>query len=220
VRYLGGFGESVTFLSPASPEIAKVIWPQENITLPWSMVRAQSLPGAEVLATATLPFVAPNAGYAVGAHFAQIWSNPPAAKPGSDPGIVVNSFGKGKAIWIAGRVESLTEPVGHNLVKHLLRNALPGPYRFEADTNRVVEVTVFDQPEQHRLLIGLINLQEHVPTIPVSAVVRVLPPSGRRVRRVLQLPEQKPLSFEKSGAYIQFQVEPFKLVFMAVAEYE
>ena len=220
VRYLGGFGESVTFLSPASPEIAKVIWPQENITLPWSMVRAQSLPGAEVLATATLPFVAPNAGYAVGAHFAQIWSNPPAAKPGSDPGIVVNSFGKGKAIWIAGRVESLTEPVGHNLVKHLLRNALPGPYRFEADTNRVVEVTVFDQPEQHRLLIGLINLQEHVPTIPVSAVVRVLPPSGRRVRRVLQLPEQKPLSFEKSGAYLQFEVEPFKLVFMAVAEYE
>jgi len=59
-----------------------------------------------------------------------------------------------------------------------------------------------------------------VPTIPVSAVVRVLPPSGRRVRRVLQLPEQKPLSFEKSGAYLQFEVEPFKLVFMAVAEYE
>ena len=48
VRYLGGFGESVTYLSPASPEIAKVIWPQENVTLPWSMVRAQSLPGAQV----------------------------------------------------------------------------------------------------------------------------------------------------------------------------
>ncbi len=79
---------------------------------------------------------------------------------------------------------------------------------------------MFDQPEQHRLLIGLINLQELVPTVPASAVVRVLPPSGRKVRRVLQLPEQKPLSFEKSGDYIQFQVEPFKLVFLAVAEYE
>jgi hypothetical protein len=81
-------------------------------------------------------------------------------------------------------------------------------------------VTVFDQPGQHRLLIGLINLQEHVPTIPLGAAVRVLPPSGRKVRRLLQLPEQKPVSFEKSGAYIQFQVEPFKLAFLAVAEYE
>jgi len=132
----------------------------------------------------------------------------------------VNSFGKGKAIWIAGRIEALTEPVGHNLVKHLLRNSLPGPYRFEAETNRVVEVTVFDQREQHRLLIGLINLQEHVPTIPVGAVVRVLPPPGRKVRRVLQLPDQKPVRFEKSRPYIQFQIEPFKLVFLAVAEYE
>ena len=132
----------------------------------------------------------------------------------------MNSFGKGKAIWVAGRVEALTEPVGHNLVKQLLRNELPGPYRFEAETNRVVEMTVFDQPEQHRLLIGLINMQELVPTVPAGAIVRVLPPSGRKIRRVLQLPDQKPVSFGMSGAYIQFQVEPFKLVFLAVAEYE
>ena len=184
------------------------------------MVRAEALAGADVLATSTLPFVAPNAGYAIGAHFAQIWSNPPAAKPGKDPGIVVNSYGKGKAIWIAGRIEALTEPVGHNLVKHLLRDSLPGPYRFEADTNPVVEITVFDQPEQHRLLIGLINLQEHVPTIPVTATVRILAPSGRRVRQVVQLPEKKPLSIEKSGAYVQFEVPPFKLVYMTLAEYE
>lgn len=220
VRYLGGFGESVTYLSPASPEIAKVIWPQENVTLPWSMVRAEALAGAEVLATSTSPFVSPNAGYAIGAHFAQIWSNPPAAKPGNDPGIVVNSYGKGKAIWIAGRIEALTEPVGHNLVRLLLLDSLPGPYCFEADTNPVVEVTVFDQPEQRRLLIGLINLQEHVPTIPVSATVRVLAPAGRRVRQVVQLPEKKPLSVENTGAYVQFQVPPFKLASMALAEYE
>jgi hypothetical protein len=184
------------------------------------MVQGQNQQGSEVLATVTLPLAAPDAGYTIGTHFSQIWSNPPAATPGRDPGIVVNSFGKGKAVWAAAPIETLDEPVGANLLMHLLRSVLPGPYKFEVDTNRAVEMTLFHQGDKRRLLAGLINMQEKVPTIPVGATVRIHMPAELTARRVLQLPDLQPVQFKTSGPYIQFGVAPFKTVFMAIVEYD
>ena len=125
VKYVGTVGTLTTYLSPANEDLKKTIWPQENIGFPGPCVQAQTLAGAEVLATVTPPLVAPEVGYAIGTHFAQIWSNPPATKPGSDPGIVANSLGKGKTIWVAAPIESRPEPVFANIVLHFLRRLLP-----------------------------------------------------------------------------------------------
>jgi len=220
VRYLGTEGTRTSYLSPTDPNLKKAIWPQENVTFGGPMVRAQSVAGAEVLATVTLPWVQPDLGSAIGQHFAQIWSNPPARTPGSDPGIVTNSFGKGKAVWVAAPIELGTESVYASVVRHLLLRLLPGPYNFEAEMNRAVEMTLFDQAENHRLLVGLLNMQEQVPTIPVEGTVRVHVPADRRARRVVHLPDQKEMPFEKAGAYVQFHVAPFKILTMALVEYE
>ena len=220
VRYLGTEGTLTTYLSPTDPDLKKAIWPQENVTFGGPMVRAQSLSDTEVLATVTLPWVQPDLGTAIGQHFAQIWSNPPASTPGSDPGIVTNSFGKGKAVWVAAPIESGIELVYAHVVSHLLHRLLPGPYHFEAEMHPAVEMTLFEQAEKHRLLVGLLNMQEQVPTIPVGGTVRVRVPADRRARRVLHLPDQKEIPFEKVGAYVQFNVAPFKILTMALVEYE
>ncbi len=219
VRYRDRLDSSMSYLSPRDPAIAKLIWPQENVTFPGSMVKAESLPGTEVFATVTLPLVPPEAGTTIGMDFAQIWSNPPATSPGRDPGIVVNSFGKGKVIWVAAPIESQTAPVAGDLIRHLLRKVLPGPYKFEADTHPAVEMTLFDQKDKSRMLVSLLNMQEQLPTIPVGATVRVLLPEGRRAKRVLQLPEQKEIPFAKSGPYVRFQIAPFDILAMAFVEY-
>ena len=86
--------------------------------------------------------------------------------------------------------------------------------------NPAVEMTLFEQAEKHRLLVGLLNMQEQVPTIPVGGTVRVRVPADSRARRVLHLPDQKEIPFEKAGAYIQFNVAPFKILTMALVEYE
>ncbi len=220
VRYLGTVGTLTTYLTPTDSNIKKVIWPQENITFQGPMVQAESLTGSEVLATVTLPWVEPEPGHAIGQHFAQIWSNPPAMAPGRNPGIVTNSFGKGKAVWVAAPIESGIELVYANVVSHLLHRLLPGPYNFEVEMNPAVEMTLFEQAEKHRLLVGLLNMQEQVPTIPVGGTVRVRVPADSRARRVLHLPDQKEIPFEKAGAYVQFNVAPFKILTMALVEYE
>jgi hypothetical protein len=220
VRYLGTVGTLTTYLTPADSDLKKIIWPQENLTFQGPMVQAESLTSSDVLATVTLPWVEPEPGHAIGQHFAQIWSNPPAMTPGGNPGIVTNSFGKGKAVWVAAPIESGIESVYANVVSHFLHRLLPGPYNFEVEMNPAVEMTLFEQAEKHRLLVGLLNMQEQVPTIPVGGTDRVRVPSDRRARRVLHLPDQKEIPFEKAGAYVQFDVAPFKILTMALVEYE
>jgi hypothetical protein len=206
-------------LTPTDSELLKVVWPQENITYPGPLVQAEALQGAEVLGKATMPLVEAKRGYTIGTRFAQIWSNPPSPMPGTDPGIVINSFGKGKAVWVAAPIESRTEQVYARIISHLIHRLLPGPYHFETDTHPAVEMTLFHQAAKQRMLASLLNAQTQFPTIPVAATVRVLLPGQRKPKRVLQLPDQKELAFERSGPYVQFSVPPFKILSMAIVEY-
>ncbi|HVA01759.1 MAG TPA: alpha-amylase family protein [Terriglobia bacterium] len=220
VRYLRSIGSVTTYLSPKDAGLQKVIWPQENITFDGRMVQGEALARAEVLATVTLPFVEPERGYAIGARFAQLWSNPPAAAPGRNPGLVINSFGKGKSIWVSAPIETGTDAVYARIVSHLIRRFLPGPYHFQADTHPSVEATLFHQAEKQRLLVSLLNTQAQTPMIPVGATVRVHLPAERRPKRVLHLPDPQGIVFEKVGPYVQFRLAPFKLLAMALVEYE
>ena len=200
-------------------EVGKLIWPQKELSFPGPMLKGMVLPGAEVLATITLPFAPPAQGRPIGSRFGAIHSNPPALTPGTDPGMVWNTFGKGKAVWVAAPIESSSEAVNARLVAALLKRALPGPYRFEVETHPSVEMTLFHQEEKKRLLAGLLTMQEQLPPFPVTATVRVQASRGKKVTAVLHVPERKPLKFKTAGAYVQFDLEPFTSLSMALIEY-
>src|SRR5208283_130400 len=111
-------------------------------------------------------------------------------------------------------VEESEEWVNRQLVLSLLRRILPGPYHFEVDAHPAVEMTLFLQPERKRLLATLLNLQRQLPQVPVPAVVRVQPISGRKVRRILRLPQQTPIAFTAAGPHAEFRVAPFDTLAM------
>ena len=140
--------------------------------------------------------------------------------PGTDPGIVLNSFGKGKTVWVAAPIESSSEAVNVRLVAALLKRALPGPYQFEADTHPSVEMTLFHQREKKRLLASLLTIQDQLPAFAATATVRVRVPEQKKVTAVLHLPERKPLRFKTAGDYVQFDPEPFTSLSMNLIEYE
>ncbi|HVA00552.1 MAG TPA: hypothetical protein VMV34_02750, partial [Terriglobia bacterium] len=187
---------------------------------PGPMMKVEAMPGAQILATATLPFVPPESQHVIGSHFVDIHSSHPALTPGTDPAVVRNSYGKGKTVWLAAPLEIGAEHEEKaKFVLATLREALSGPYHFEADTHPSVEMTLFHQSEQKRLLAGLLNMQANSP-IPVGATVRVQVPAGRSAKRVRLLPDRETLAFEKTDPYIQFRLKPFRHVAMALVEYE
>jgi hypothetical protein len=132
---------------------------------------------------------------------------------------VANSFGKGRTLWVAAPIESRPEPAFANIVLHFLRRLVPGPYRFEVDTDPAVEITLFDQAEQRRLLVSLLNMREQMPVSPVTATVRVCLPEGRKPVRVLRVPDSKESPFAIAGPYIRFSVAPFKVAALYLVEY-
>ena len=220
VRYFGTMGTKVTYLTPKDEEILKVVWPQDHLIHSGPMIKAEAATGAEVLATVTLPWVAPELGHSIGSHFASIHSNPPALTPGTTPGLVINTFGKGKSVWLAAPIETGQAEINPVLLVHLIKHVLPGPYKFQLEAHPSVEMTLFHQQDKKRLLVGLLSMQEKLPAIPVGATVRVQPPSGRMVKGIYQLPERKAVKFETAGAYQQFKLEPFDVFTMLLVEYE
>jgi hypothetical protein len=220
VRYLGTMGTKVTYLTPKDEQILKVVWPQDHLIHNGPMIKAEATSGVEVLATVTLPWVAPELGHSIGSHFASIHSNPPALTPGTTPGLVINTFGKGKSVWLAAPIETGQAEINPVLLVHLIKHVLPGPYKFQLEAHPSVEMTLFHQQDKKRLLVGLLSMQEKLPAIPVGATVRVQPPSGRMVKGIYQLPERKAVKFETAGAYQQFKLEPFDVFTMLLVEYE
>jgi len=117
-------------------------------------------------------------------------------------------------------MESKDEAVNIRLILHLLRRFIAGPYWFELDSHPAVEMTLFNQTAERRLLVSLLNIQQLVPPISVGATVRVQLPTGRSPSKVVQVPGLKPLPFTKAGPYVQFKIEPFDVFTMALVEYQ
>lgn len=220
VRYKGKLGTQVTYLTAKDEAMKKLIWPQNEMIFEGRMVQVEALPGAEVLATVTLPYVDPETIHVIGSRFAQIISDPPAENPGTDPGLVIHEYGRGKAVWVAAPMESGSNAVNERLVVWVLKRVLSGPYHFEVETHPSVEMTLYHQPEKRQLLAGLLNMQRDLPPVPVGAIVRVHVPEGRRAKGVVKVPDGKAIPFENVGPYVQFRQEPFPVISMVLIEYQ
>jgi hypothetical protein len=104
-------------------------------------------------------------------------------------------------------------------VSSLLRRLLPRPYHFEVDTHPSVEMTLFHQAEKRQLLVCLLTMEWQLVPIKLGATVRVQVPSGRSATAVSGLPEHKDIQFKRTGKYVEFRVEPFETMAMAMVEY-
>ena len=122
-------------------------------------VRARD--GADVLATTTLPWPAPDAR-----SFSSIHSNPPWT-PTKNPEVVLHRFGKG-ARGVRGERVGKPESLKETFLR-LLRS-LGTAFTLEADAPAVVEATLFHQPERARYVVSLVNFQKDLPNIPVDGI--------------------------------------------------
>jgi hypothetical protein len=152
VRITGVKNHSIFYLTPEDAAVRKAVWPQDHVSHRGTQVQVEVLPGSEVLARITMPFVDPALGRNIGSRFAAIHSNPPALTTGSEAAIVQHPFGKGQAVWVACGVEGSEEWVDRQL-----------------------------------------------PQVAVPATVRVQPPPGQSVRRIVQLPQQTPVPFTETS---------------------
>ncbi len=218
-RCLGSLGTRITYLTPEARDARDAIWPQDHLSFAGPMLAAEPLPGAEVLARITLPFVAPELGTTIGSRFAAIHSNPPALAPEAAPALIANRYGQGQAIWAAAPIESADEKVNSRLMQSLLDRLCPRPHVLEVDAHPAIEATLFHQPERHRCVVSLLNLQQQLPQVPVGASLKVRLAPGQTARRVARLPGEQDIAWRASGDQVAFEMEAFDTFAMAAVEY-
>ncbi len=58
-------------------------------------------------------------------------------------------------------------------------------------------------------MVGLLNLQQELPQLPVGATVRLTLDAGQRARQVARLPDGAPVIYRAAGEQIAFDAPPF-----------
>jgi len=155
-------------------------------------VRAR--PGAEVLATTTLPWPASEPS-----RFSSIHSNPPWQRT-DRPEVVLNRFGAGRAIYCASLLEDVD---GLRDVFIRLLRLLKPEFTCEADAPPATELTLFHQPARRRHLLGLVSVQPDQPNLPVDGI-KVRLRLAAKVRDIRQLPSGKVIPHRTERGVVTF----------------
>jgi hypothetical protein len=180
-------------------------------------MRVQAHPDAQVLATTTLPWPAPDPS-----RFASIHSNPP-WKATDRPEVVFHRFGEGQALYCSSLVEK-TPSLRRAFVRLLrLLGDIEGAtgsatFRFEADAPEAVEVTLFEQPDRGRYLLSLVNFQRELPNIPVDGIQVRLRLGDRQVKRIVQLPSGRAIDHRVQGDAVVLTVPRLETLAMLTVE--
>jgi len=213
VTYLGETAEAFTYIAPAVG--AEKLFPEHSSKYPLGLPNKQMIvrarPGTEILGWMVLPYTDP----ADPTRYVSIHSNPPGL-PTENPGVVLNHFGAGKALYVTTDLERYD--TCHNTFIALIRN-LAKPFSFEADAPKAVEVTVFKQEDKGRYLVSLINFQKELPNIPVEGIRLRLRMDGKDVKRVLILPAERELDYRQVQGYVEFTAPKLETFAMFAVEY-
>lgn len=221
----------VAYLKPADVAIAEAISPQEYVSQfllgshlakvegsSAGVLRLDRHVEGKTLMTLTLPYASPSMGTAFDQKWASIHSSPPWHDT-DHPVIVGNSFGKGRSIYSAGDIESIDNEVNNRLFLSLIRSLLNETPSYTADAHPAVWMSVFHQPENNRFLVGFLNYQTQMPSIPIGSIPFSLKvPAGRKFVKLLVLPEEKEVDFiiDVNGTLHAEATEIVKLKMLAV----
>lgn len=198
VSYVGETKERYTYVAPtdSAAELFGGYSKNYPLGLESAQLKIQAHAGSQVLATLTLPYTDP----ADMDRFASIHSNPPGIAT-DHPAIVLNQYGKGRAIYVAGELEN--SDLYLDSVAGLIR-MLGGEFCFRVEAPSSVEVTLFDQKEKNRYLINLVSFQKDLPNIPVDNIRVKVKTGARQVNRLIDLPGGGELGYESIDGWTSF----------------
>jgi len=213
ISYMGETAETFTYIAPAheAESLFAGYSTRYPLGLPSSQVVVRALPGARILGHTVLPYTVPSDP----TRYASIHSNPPGLATGN-PAVVLNDYGRGRAIYAAADLESYD--IHHETLISLVR-LLAQPFSFEATAPQAVEVTLFHQPERKRLLVNLINFQKELPNIPVDGAIVRVRFDNRQVERLALAPQERPWPYEINCGYVEFMAPRFETFCMFVLDY-
>ena len=175
-----------------------------------NQILVKAHPAAIPLGRLVLPYTNPADPHT----FSSIHNNPPGITT-DYPAILLNTYGKGKAIYAAIELERMEH--ARQIFLQII-NLLGGSFSVISNAPKSVEITTFYQPERNRYVISLVNFQKELPNIPIDGIwVRLHTDEGDPSRLVL-LPSQQTIPFEQSEDGLTFRCPRLETLLMFAIE--
>lgn len=151
-------------------------------------------------------------------RFSSIHSNPPGIWT-EEPGILYAEYGKGKVIWCAVPIER-AERYQHNKIFSRMIQMLAGnEFSFGAEASETVEVVMFDAPEEHETLIGVIETRNGY-EIPDTCDTVLYVKADKSPKKICMLPDGQELAFSFEKDQIRISLKKFSIFAMLLVKWD
>ena len=200
INWVGQTVEEVTYIAPVpgSESVFNPCTAAQPLTIMGSQMLVTARSSAQVLATVTRPYTDPKDP----SRFGSAISNPPGI-PTAYPAVVRNRFGKGETLYVAGCLERMEHDAHREILRQLLGLLAPASL-VVTDAPKSVEILLYDQSPDQRLLVAVLNFQGELPNIPVSGSRLRVRLDGRLPSRLRCLPAAADVPFTVSAGYLEF----------------
>jgi hypothetical protein len=200
-------------------ENARSIFGSDSVKYPTmisgSQVKVKVCKNAEILASVTLPYSHSRENIL----FSSAISNPPGIET-NFPAVVLNRFGSGKVLYVAGELEKMEHDPHRKAFVNLIRMLINKPMVFEVDAPKPVEVTLFNQLNNKRFIINVLNYQNELPNIPVETIGIRLSLEGKKPVRLLCLPDEKEIDYTIENGWLKFNTPQLDTFLMFALDYQ
>jgi hypothetical protein len=167
----------------------------------------------EVIGELTLPYTDPKDIN----RFASAISNPP-GKYTRHPALTLHRYGRGRALYSAGDLEKMAFEKHAKIFAGMIKTFLNKP-AFETDAPKAMEIIVFRQAKNKRLIINVLNFQKQIPPVPAHDIRIKINPQGLKPARLIQVPDEKEIAFETSAdGGIEFVIDKVEMLAMLILE--
>ena len=160
IRVLGDtkqYTDSYFRVAEGNHPIAQGMYRVRPVTCARPQLLVEALPGAEEIGFIVYPYIEPTPD-----HYVSIHNNPPGVETNL-PAIVAHRFGQGRAVYFASQIGAMYATASYWEARRLMVNAVRWAAgeaaAVEVDAPLSIEVTAWDQPDLHRRVIHLVNVQ-------------------------------------------------------------
>jgi len=168
------------------------------------LVKATS---AKVLAKITEPLFSPEEE-----RYASIHSNPP-GKETEFAALTVNSYGKGRCVYLSSRVMALSQDAQRDFGSWLFSEFSPSSIVEETNAPACVEITLLKSSKSKAYLAGFVNFQLEMPNVPVKdlyALIRL--PGGAKPKSCVRVSDGKSVGVKTEGGAIRLEIPSLETI--------